>query len=129
MKYSDLTEVQQQELLMQANIATRIQKKNIEKDWWVTQVLKAIFTLPYADHLSFKGGTSLSKAWNIMLLSPGKMDTAMFHQNSTDSGNMSIQPYLNLVQVTVTEGDCFFFCCSTRTLAYAKAHVTAGKPL
>ncbi len=26
----------------------------------------------------------------------------MFHQNSTDSGNMSIQPYLNLDQVTVT---------------------------
>ena len=45
MKYTDLTEVQQQELLMQANIATRIQKKNIEKDWWVTQVLKAIFAL------------------------------------------------------------------------------------
>ena len=63
MKYTDLTEVQQQELLMQANIATRIQKKNIEKDWWVTQVLKAIFALPY-EHLSFKGGTSLSKCWH-----------------------------------------------------------------
>ena len=48
MKYTDLTEVQQQELLKQANIATRIQKKNIEKDWWVTQVLKALFSLPYA---------------------------------------------------------------------------------
>ncbi|MBR1513874.1 MAG: hypothetical protein IJ622_06255 [Bacteroidales bacterium] len=36
-----------------------------------------------------------------MLLSPSKMDTAMFHQNSTDSGNMSIQPYLNLDKVTV----------------------------
>jgi len=33
MKYTDLTEVQQQEILKQANIATRIQKKNIEKDW------------------------------------------------------------------------------------------------
>lgn len=50
MKYIDLTEVRQQEFLMQANIATRIQKKNIEKDWWVTQVLKAIFALPYAEH-------------------------------------------------------------------------------
>ena len=37
---------------------------------------------------------------NIMLLSPGKMDTQMFHQNSKDSGNMSIQPYLNLDKVT-----------------------------
>ena len=38
---------------------------------------------------------------NIMLLSPGKMDTEMFHQNSKDSGNMSIQPYLNLDKVTM----------------------------
>lgn len=38
---------------------------------------------------------------NIMLLSPGKMDTEMFHQNSNGGGNMDIQPYLNLNQVTV----------------------------
>ena len=38
---------------------------------------------------------------NIMLLSPGKMDTEMFHQNNKDSGNMSVQPYLNLDKVTV----------------------------
>ena len=37
---------------------------------------------------------------NVMLLSPGKMDTDMFHQNNKDSGNMSIQPYLNLDKVT-----------------------------
>ena len=38
----------------------------IEKDWWVTQVLKAVFSLPYAHHLSFKGGTSLSKCWHLI---------------------------------------------------------------
>jgi len=37
----------------------------IEKDWWVTAVLQALFTLPYAENLSFKGGTSLSKCWNL----------------------------------------------------------------
>jgi predicted nucleotidyltransferase component of viral defense system len=36
----------------------------IEKDWWVTTVLRALFALPYAENLSFKGGTSLSKCWN-----------------------------------------------------------------
>lgn len=39
MKYIDLSEVQEQQLLEQANIVTHIAKKNIEKDWWVTQVL------------------------------------------------------------------------------------------
>jgi hypothetical protein len=36
----------------------------IEKDWWVTQTLGLIFTLDCAPHIVFKGGTSLSKAWN-----------------------------------------------------------------
>ncbi|MDR1780721.1 MAG: nucleotidyl transferase AbiEii/AbiGii toxin family protein, partial [Tannerella sp.] len=31
----------------------------IEKDIWVTAVLRALFALPYADSISFKGGTSL----------------------------------------------------------------------
>lgn len=38
---------------------------------------------------------------NVMLLSPGKMDTEMFHQNNNDGGNLSIQPYLDLDKVTV----------------------------
>lgn len=38
----------------------------IEKDWWVTTVLRALFMLPYAEHLSFKGGTSLNKCWNLI---------------------------------------------------------------
>lgn len=38
----------------------------IEKDWWVSQVLNIVFNLPIADQLVFKGGTSLSKAWNLI---------------------------------------------------------------
>lgn len=38
----------------------------IEKDWWVTTVLEALFSLPYANQLSFKGGTSLSKCWQLI---------------------------------------------------------------
>lgn len=37
-----------------------------EKDWWVTMCLKAIFSLPYKSYMLFKGGTSLSKGWNII---------------------------------------------------------------
>ena len=89
MKYTDLTEVQQQELLRQANIATRIAKKNIEKDWWVTQVLKAIFALPYAEHLSFKGGTSLSKAWNIIERFSEDIDIAISREYLGFAGELS----------------------------------------
>lgn len=38
----------------------------IEKDWWVVQVLAAIFELKVSKHLLFKGGTSLSKAWGLI---------------------------------------------------------------
>ena len=38
----------------------------IEKDWWVSQVLNIVFDLEIADQLVFKGGTSLSKGWNLI---------------------------------------------------------------
>lgn len=39
---------------------------SVEKDLWVTTVLQALFSLPYADAMVFKGGSSLSKVWNLI---------------------------------------------------------------
>ncbi|WP_293884724.1 nucleotidyl transferase AbiEii/AbiGii toxin family protein [Sphingobacterium sp. UBA1498] len=38
----------------------------IEKDWWVCIVLKAVFATKYAESIVFKGGTSLSKAYQLI---------------------------------------------------------------
>ncbi len=38
----------------------------IEKDWWVVQTLSIIFSMKCAPALIFKGGTSLSKGWNLI---------------------------------------------------------------
>jgi predicted nucleotidyltransferase component of viral defense system len=38
----------------------------VEKDWWVVQTLTILFELEIGNHLVFKGGTSLSKAWKII---------------------------------------------------------------
>ena len=38
----------------------------IEKDWWVTITLKALFQTDCREWLIFKGGTSLSKGFNII---------------------------------------------------------------
>ncbi len=38
----------------------------IEKDWWVVRALELIFASSIAPHAVFKGGTSLSKAWNLI---------------------------------------------------------------
>lgn len=56
----------QQELLGQASSRSGLPAGAIEKDWWVTLALKAVFQTPWAQHLVFKGGTSLSKAWGLI---------------------------------------------------------------
>ena len=38
----------------------------LEKDIWVVWALQHLFTGPYAQHLVFKGGTSLSKAYGVI---------------------------------------------------------------
>lgn len=38
----------------------------VEKDWWVVRTLDIIFQMEIGEHTVFKGGTSLSKAWNII---------------------------------------------------------------
>jgi predicted nucleotidyltransferase component of viral defense system len=37
-----------------------------EKDWWVVRTLELVFSSSIAPHTVFKGGTSLSKAWNLI---------------------------------------------------------------
>lgn len=54
------------ELINQMHEETKLPQVIIEKDLWVTAVLRALFALPYANNLSFKGGTSLSKCWNLI---------------------------------------------------------------
>ena len=40
---------------------------SIEKDFWVCWTLRELFGLPEdGPHLTFKGGTSLSKAWKLI---------------------------------------------------------------
>jgi predicted nucleotidyltransferase component of viral defense system len=53
-------------LLQQASTRSAINEKALEKDLWVTLVLRAVFKTKYAPYLHFKGGTSLSKAWQVI---------------------------------------------------------------
>lgn len=53
-------------VLTQAANKTGLPVQAVEKDLWVTVVLQIVFTLPVANHLVFKGGTSLSKVWKVI---------------------------------------------------------------
>ena len=51
-----------------ANIAEEkgIDDNAVEKDFWVSMTLKAIFSSPSSKGIVFKGGTSLSKGWGLI---------------------------------------------------------------
>ena len=55
MKFIDLSTEDRVDILDRVSAELNIkQPEVIEKDWWVTVVLRAMFSLPYANHLSFK---------------------------------------------------------------------------
>ena len=66
MIFLQLPENEKIEIINQMHEETNLPQVIIEKDLWVTAVLRALFALPYAANLSFKGGTSLSKCWNLI---------------------------------------------------------------
>ena len=53
-------------VLTQAANKTGLPVQAVEKDLWVTVVLQIVFSLPIANRLVFKGGTSLSKVWKVI---------------------------------------------------------------
>lgn len=64
--FYNLPEKDKKRIFEQTAIKAGLPAYAIEKDWWVVQTLRIIFGLEVAEHLTFKGGTSLSKAWNLI---------------------------------------------------------------
>ncbi|MGE4414755.1 MAG: nucleotidyl transferase AbiEii/AbiGii toxin family protein [Bacteroidales bacterium] len=56
---------------------TGMDESSIEKDWWVTAVLKALFQSSCSAAINFKGGTSLSKGWNLITRFSEDIDIAI----------------------------------------------------
>jgi hypothetical protein len=65
-RFFDLTRDDQGEVLEQVRARTGRPTHLLEKDAWVVWVLDALFKSPLAADLTFKGGTSLSKAYKII---------------------------------------------------------------
>ncbi len=65
-EWFNLTEEDRRIILIQTSIKKGLLPVVIEKDLWVMIALRAIYSTEISDHLVFKGGTSLSKAWRII---------------------------------------------------------------
>ena len=66
-----------------------IDPESIEKDWWVTTVLKVLFDLSISEYTFFKGGTSLSKGWNLINRFSEDIDIALFREFFLKERNLS----------------------------------------
>ncbi|MGL5112643.1 MAG: nucleotidyl transferase AbiEii/AbiGii toxin family protein, partial [Flavobacterium sp.] len=64
--WQELSKTDKLQIFEETKKKTGLPIQAIEKDWWVTQTLGLIFTMDCAPHIVFKGGTSLSKAWNLI---------------------------------------------------------------
>lgn len=65
-KFLTLTESQRRTIFEQTATRIKLPVASVEKDFWVTEILNILFSLPYADRMVFKGGTSLSKIWGVI---------------------------------------------------------------
>ncbi len=60
-----------------------------EKDWWVVHTLSVIFSMDCANALIFKGGTSLSKGWNVIQRFSEDIDLALDREFLGFSGELT----------------------------------------
>jgi hypothetical protein len=83
-KWIDAPDVDRQQSAYMVAAEKNISEGAVEKDWWVTAILKVLFSLSPAKYMFFKGGTSLSKGWNLIDRFSEDIDIALyrdFYQN------------------------------------------------
>lgn len=64
--WQQYNETEKLQLLDITAAKTGLPRLAVEKDWWVTMVLRALSLTQYSSLMSFKGGTSLSKGWQLI---------------------------------------------------------------
>ena len=76
-KWIDYSVDERNALIAKVAKAKNIDDAASEKDWWVTAVLYAVFHTSIAEYSLFKGGTSLSKGWDIISRFSEDIDIAL----------------------------------------------------
>lgn len=89
MEFYKLTNDQRKQVFQQTAAQTSINANLVEKDWWVCLALRTLYSLPYAKHLSFKGGTSLGKCWHLIDRFSEDVDVAIDREFLGFSGSLS----------------------------------------
>jgi Nucleotidyl transferase AbiEii toxin, Type IV TA system len=109
------------EILNQATELTGLPSVAIEKDWWVTLELNASFSLSYSKNIVFKGGTSLSKGWNLIERFSEDIDLAVDRKFFGFAGDISKTQIKNLRKQSCEFISTTFLGDLTKTLTKWKA--------
>jgi hypothetical protein len=109
------------EILNQATELTGLPAVAIEKDWWVTLALNASFSLKYSNYIVFKGGTSLSKGWNLIERFSEDIDLAIDRKFFGFDGDISKTQIKNLRKQSCEFISTTFLNDLTKTLTEWKA--------
>ena len=90
--FFSLTEEQRKIVIEQTSAKVNdLYPQIVEKDLWVTTILQLIFSLPFADKLVFKGGTSLSKVWNVIERFSEDIDLAIDRELFDLQGDLTVK--------------------------------------
>ena len=84
-----LTDRNRLNIFLQTAEKKLLHESAVEKDWWVVQTLTAVFSMKYANILVFKGGTSLSKGWNLIQRFSEDIDLALDREFLGFSGELT----------------------------------------
>jgi predicted nucleotidyltransferase component of viral defense system len=85
----------------QAEARVGLLAASVGKDFWVTRTIRELFSLPgWGEHLSFKGGASLSKAWKLIQRFSEDIDVAI------ERGHLGFGKELSVSQQNKLRAEC-----------------------
>lgn len=76
-EWFNLTDKNRLNIFLEAASRKSLNESSVEKDWWVVHTLSVIFSMEFKNALIFKGGTSLSKGWNLIQRFSEDIDLAL----------------------------------------------------
>lgn len=100
--FYNLADADKKEIFEAAATSKNLPAFAVEKDWWVVLVLDQLFQMDIGAHMVFKGGTSLSKSWNIIDRFSEDIDLAIDRGRLGFEGALSRKGVKNLRKASYT---------------------------
>ncbi|MCC6691398.1 MAG: nucleotidyl transferase AbiEii/AbiGii toxin family protein [Bacteroidia bacterium] len=118
--WKGIKESDKQDIFKEAADKIGLPPAAIEKDWWVVRTLEIIFSMDIAQHTVFKGGTSLSKAWNLIDRFSEDIDLAL------DRKFLGFNKEMTGAQVSKLRKHCFKYISEKFFPSFKKAFQDSG---